>query len=104
MEPVDLTLKSLEGEFKTPLLKASASYDEGVEKPDFLNTLSHAMENLKDMHNESAKLIEEYAAGGDVDTSEVMIAMEKTSVATNLAIKVRNKVVDSYEQIIRMQI
>ena len=48
-------------------------------------------------------MVSDYASGGDVDVSELMVAMEKTSLSTELAVQIRNKVVESYQEIMRMQ-
>jgi flagellar hook-basal body complex protein FliE len=45
-----------------------------------------------------------YAAGGDVDVADVMVTMEKATMATELAVQIRNKFIDGYQEIIRMQI
>lgn len=42
------------------------------------------------------------AAGRIEDISEVMIAAEKASIALQLTNQVRNKVVDAYQEIMRM--
>lgn len=44
-------------------------------------------------------------ATGDVDNlHDVMIATEKASIAMQLTLSIRNKVVDAYREIMRMQI
>lgn len=101
IDPVQFTLPS----FETPLLKGSVTHnEEGKGASSFANSLATAMDNLRDVHQKSDSLIQEYAAGGSVDVSEVMVAMEKTSMATDLAIQIRNKVLDGYQEIIKMQL
>jgi flagellar hook-basal body complex protein FliE len=99
IDPVQFTLPA----FEAPLLKGSVSHNE-KEAPSFANSLTKAMNNLRDVHNKSNALVEEYAAGGSVDVSEVMIAMEKTAMATELALQIRNRIVEGYQEIIKMQI
>ena len=99
IDPIQFTLPA----FEAPLLKGSVSHNEKGAN-SFANSLSTAMNNLRDVHNQSNSLIEQYAAGGSVDVSEVMVAMEKTSMATDLAIQIRNKMLDGYQEIIKMQI
>ena len=102
MEPIKLDLDRLQ--MDTPLLKGKAEYNEVDDVDSFSETLEKAMNNLKDTHKESAKLMKDYASGKAVDVSEVMIAMEKTSMTTELAMQIRNKLVEGYQEIIKMQI
>ena len=44
------------------------------------------------------------AMGKDVELHDVMIAAEKASVAVNLTMHVRNKLVESYQEVMRMQL
>tara|TARA_B100001989_G_C24455989_1_gene421612 strand:- start:355 stop:663 length:309 start_codon:yes stop_codon:yes gene_type:complete len=102
MEPIKLDLSELQ--IEAPLLKGSVRYEEGPQAPSFTETLEKAMDSLKDTHQESAQLMKDYASGKDVDVTEVMLAMEKTSMTTELAMQVRNKLVEGYQEIIKMQL
>jgi len=42
--------------------------------------------------------------GGPVDLHDVMIAMEKADISLKLLVQVRNKAVDAYKEIMRMQV
>jgi len=102
MEPLDFTLKAIE----TPLFKLGVEYNEGARSDNsnsFIKTLDKAMNNMKDVHNRDNNLVTEYAAGGEVEISEVMVAMEKASVATELAIQIRNKMVEGFKELTKMQ-
>lgn len=44
------------------------------------------------------------AMGKDVELHDVMIAAEKASVAVQLTTQIRNKLVESYQEVMRMQI
>ena len=50
------------------------------------------------------KLKWKYISGKTVDPAEVMLTMEKASMATNLAIQVRNRVIEGYKEINSVQI
>ena len=102
MEPIKLDLSELQ--IDAPLLKGSVSYDETGDTQSFTETLEKAMDNLQDAHSESAKLMKDYASGKEVDVTEVMLAMEKSAMTTELAMQIRNKLVEGYEELIKMQI
>ena len=46
----------------------------------------------------------ETVAGADVDIHSVMIDAQKAEITLNLLIQIRNKLVESYQEIMRMQI
>jgi flagellar hook-basal body complex protein FliE len=99
--PIAFNLPPLEA----PLLKGGISYNEqgsNLKGTSFGNMLADAMNNLKDLHDQAEVKMANYAAGGDVDVADV--TMEKASMATELAIQIRNKFLDGYQEIIRMQI
>jgi flagellar hook-basal body complex protein FliE len=47
--------------------------------------------------------VKNMVSGNVNDVHEVMIAMEKASVSLNLAVEIRNRVLESYREIMRMQ-
>lgn len=70
----------------------------------FGEILSQAVSQLERLQQEADLSIESLAAGEDIDIHEVMIAVEKASLALELTLQVRNKLVESYQEIMRMQI
>jgi len=62
------------------------------------------LRDLSEKENTSNSLIERLAAGEDVAIHDVMIASEETSVGFSVAIAIRDKLLDSYRQIMRMQV
>ena len=45
-----------------------------------------------------------FAAGEPLDVHQVMIAAQEASVALNLAIQVRNKLVEGYQELMRVNV
>ena len=45
-----------------------------------------------------------FAAGEPLDVHQVMIASQEASVALNLALQVRNKLVDAYTEIMHVNV
>lgn len=102
MEPIKLDLNQIE--LSMPQLKGGVEYSEKDGTASFSESLGKAMDNLNDTHKASEKLMQDYASGKKVDISEVMLAMEKTSMTTELAMQIRNKLVEGYQEIIKLQI
>jgi len=70
----------------------------------FSNTLKEAIAKVNDQQIQSDTMTEKLINGGDVDLHEVMIASQKASVTLNTTIEVRNKVIEAYQEIMRMSV
>jgi flagellar hook-basal body complex protein FliE len=71
---------------------------------DFLTPLQQGLQETSRLSKTAEKLANEAAIGGDVDLHDVMIASEKASVAMQLTLQVRNKLVEAYQDVMRMQV
>lgn len=49
-------------------------------------------------------LTEKLARGENVDLPQVLIATQKASISLNTVLEVRNKVVEAYQEVMRMQV
>ena len=67
-------------------------------------SIRDALEQVNNLQSEADSLAQKFAVGDPVDTHEVMLTMQKASLALQLTIQVRNKVVEAYQEIMRMQI
>jgi flagellar hook-basal body complex protein FliE len=70
----------------------------------FAKTLGDAFGQLQQLQNQSDQLSMQLAAGQPVDLHDVVIASEETSLGFQLAVQVRNKVVEAYQEVMRMQV
>lgn len=66
----------------------------------FEKMLNKTAENLK----QADQSILQANTGGPAALHDVMIAMEKADISMRLMIQVRNKAVDAYKEIMRMQV
>jgi flagellar hook-basal body complex protein FliE len=71
---------------------------------DVGNTFQEMLESLSKTEQTSDNLIEQFAAGEDVELHELLIAMEQTDINFRVAINIRDKVVSAYQEIMRMQV
>lgn len=69
----------------------------------FADALSDALGKAEQLQAEGDRQAQEVALGGG-NLHEAALAMEKADVAMRLAVKVRNKVVDAYQDIMRMSV
>lgn len=73
------------------------------ETKSFSCLLSESMRNVNDLQIESDKLIERLATGDVDDISEVVLASSRAEVAMRMLMEVRNKLLEAYQQISRIQ-
>ena len=62
------------------------------------------LSNLNDLQNTAASQSQALATGQAQDVTQVVADVEKAALAMQLAVQVRNKAVDAYNEIFRMQI
>src|SRR5215467_3106196 len=70
----------------------------------FGQALSHAITNLNETQNAADDASARMAAGDPIDLHEVMLARETASLHFQLAVQVRNKLVEAYQDVMRMQV
>jgi flagellar hook-basal body complex protein FliE len=70
----------------------------------FGHALSGALESLSNMQQSADAQSQALALGQTTDISGVAMDVERANLAMQLAVQVRNKAVDAYHEIFRMQI
>ena len=71
----------------------------------FGQLLSQALKDVNATHQVADTDAARLAAGDDsVDIHQVMIGMEKANVSLGLTLQVRNKLVEAYQEVMRMQV
>lgn len=70
----------------------------------FLDYLKNAMDNTNNLILDSEKISEDFAVGKTDNIHEVLISIEKADIALQFTMQVRNKILDAYNEIMRMQI
>ena len=73
------------------------------EKGDFLETLKGFMSEVNQLQKEAGESINRLAAGDVSNVHDVMIAVEKASVSFELMMEIRNKIIEAYHEVMRMQ-
>ncbi|KAB2954399.1 flagellar hook-basal body complex protein FliE [Heliorestis acidaminivorans] len=71
---------------------------------DFSAFLKESLNSVNQLHAESNRQTEALVSGQTEDIHQVMIAAEKASIATSMTLQVRNKVMEAYQEIMRMQV
>ena len=68
------------------------------------NTFSKALDALSKSELKSDELIQKLAEGEDVDLHQVAIATTETDVNFKIALAIRDRLVESYREVMRMTV
>jgi flagellar hook-basal body complex protein FliE len=91
------TAIGLPGTISTP------SSGQGAGPAPFSDLFTDAVEQVSQLENQARVTVNGLMTGSGVDVHQAMIATEKASMAFELALAVRNKAVQAYQQVIGMQ-
>ncbi len=65
---------------------------------------SDLVSKVNDLQNQSDQAIQTLASGENKNLHEVMISMEKASISFQFMSQVRNKAIEAYQEVMRMQV
>jgi len=94
---VDPTIRNLPGSVQT-IGKSQASG-----KDSFADQLKTKISEVNQVQNQADKAMAESAVKGATNIHETMIHLEEADISLRLMTKVRNKALDAYHEIMRMQ-
>ena len=87
-----------------PVLDVTPQRTSQAPKTSFSEILKSAVDEVVASQQRADSLINDFATGGDVDVHEVVIAAEQANLTLSLAIQVRNKALEAYQEIQRIQV
>jgi flagellar hook-basal body complex protein FliE len=96
-------VKNVDLVYRPAPLAPSKNLDEPA-KGDFNNVLKSAMGEVGELQAKANQSIQQMVGEGKGDLQETMIALEKADVSFKLMMQIRNKVLDAYQEIMRMQV
>jgi flagellar hook-basal body complex protein FliE len=70
----------------------------------FGSFLTDAMNKLNTQQQQVDQMNGQFAKGEISDVHQIMIASEKASLGLELTVQIRNKVIDAYQEVMRMQV
>ena len=72
--------------------------------PDFASVLAGGLEQVQQLHDRADTMAVQAATGDLRDAHDFMIASNEAGLATELTASVRNKAVEAFTEIMRMQV
>ncbi len=101
--PIDPITGRLEGIGRAAEGRAPQHTDQ-ADGDDFKKYLLDNLNKVNTMQQDAGKMVTDMVMGREQDITKVMTAMEKASVAFDTLMAVRNKLVESYQEIMRMRV
>lgn len=94
-----------EGRQYLPLQQQTIRSEEPTDQePTFANTLKEFISDVNSLQLDSKDMTERFIKGEPVDLHDVMITAEKAKTSFQLLLELRNKALDLYKEVNRMQV
>lgn len=87
-----------------PLAQGAKEATPATTVKEFGQYLAEALANVEAAQQEAASAAQRLATGEIQDVAEVTIASEKATLALQLTVQVRNKVLEAYQEMMRMPV
>ena len=98
ISPSDIT------DLRNTLAKGVSQAAEGGETKSFANILTEAIENSENLDESVNVDMLTMLSGETENLSDLLINAQKSELAVNLTVQIRNKAMDAYKEIMNMQV
>jgi flagellar hook-basal body complex protein FliE len=89
-------------EIKTDNFKTDGSQKSGAQS--FKDMLKSALKKTNELQNDYDSTISMLINGQDINLHNVIIAGEKAKLSLELTLQIRNKAIEAYQEVMRMQV
>lgn len=96
-------MEGMKGVISNPVNLADSRVGGQSEATGFEDTLKNYIHRVDRQLKEAGDLQVDFAVGNRHDIHEVMIATEKAGISFRLLMQIRNKLLEAYQEVIRMQ-
>ena len=86
------------------LEKANEAFAGGKRAEDFSKKINEAINSVADSQNKAAQITKDYELGKETDLTKVIMQQQISSIAFQMTLNVRNKVLSSYKDIMNMPV
>ncbi|MGH4140916.1 flagellar hook-basal body complex protein FliE [Clostridium sp.] len=71
---------------------------------NFLDTLKEKLDDVNDKQIQADNITDQFVKGDEEDVHKVMLSTQEAKLSLELAVQIRNKIVEAYQEFNRMQI
>ncbi|MBI1822666.1 MAG: flagellar hook-basal body complex protein FliE [Nitrospirae bacterium] len=87
-----------------PALPSPVSPGAAKGEPGFLETLKESIQMVNEAQLNADQAVTNFETGKEQNLHQTMIALQKADISFELMMQVRNKIVNAYQEISKMQI
>ena len=98
----DITIQSGLKTVSGPNLSEKKASTDGAKS--FTEVLEDSIEKVNKLQNDADQAVQELMVSKTKDIHNTMIALEKADVSFQMRMKVRGKILEAYEEVMRMQV
>jgi flagellar hook-basal body complex protein FliE len=88
----------------TPAVWPTAPKTQAGAAPPFSETLGQMVRGVSDLQTQAQEAAVALAAGQTVDMSQALVTIEEANISLQLALQIRNKLLEAYQDIMRMPV
>lgn len=82
---------------------AIASSHVASQPGEFQKVLSSAIQGIQSQQDAASSAVQKFLTGENEELHTTILATQKAEIALDLGLQVRNKIVDAYQEIMKMQ-
>ena len=86
------------------LEKANQAFSGGEKAEDFSKKISDALNSVAENQNKASEITKAHELGKETDLTKVIVQQQISSIAFQMTLNVRNKVLSSYKDIMNMPV
>jgi len=86
------------------LISGSGKTEKAAAPGDFVSLFDDMLQQVEEAQHRADDLTLRFMAGDVDEIHQVAFAMEQAKLSLQLAVQVRNKIVDAYQEVMRMQV
>ena len=90
--------------FNDNSIKKAGSDNKVNSSESFMDVLKNKLDGVNDKQVEAETTTQKFIQGDDVDVHQVMLSSTEAKLSLDLAVQVRNKLVEAYQELNRMQL
>jgi flagellar hook-basal body complex protein FliE len=81
---------------------ATVSLPAAPDQPKFSDMVTDLLQSVNGVQNEAAAIQQAYLAGEEVELHQMMIKAEEAGISMDLLLEIRNRLVDAYNDLMKM--
>lgn len=87
-----------------PNIDKLAGKTKAEQVPSFSDTLKSMVGQVDNTSKAAGEAIQDFVAGKNIELHEVMAIREEAQISFQFMLEIRNKIIDAYQEISRMQV